>query len=154
MTLRSYRTICLVGLIVVVPVLLAGCGGGQGASTSGTDADGQVIPPADASDGLVITFGARPDPLEKGDNTIRVTVRRADGSPVTDGTVTAVFSMPAMPSMNMPAMRTETTLQHEGEGRYRGTGQLSMGGTWTVGITIAQGSKELATRRLSIVAKE
>lgn len=152
MTPGRYRTIYLIGLIVVAPMLLASCGGGQGASTSATD--GQVIPPGAASDGLVVTFGTRPDPLEKGDNTIQVTVRRADGSPVTDGTVTAVFSMPAMPSMNMPAMRTDTTLQHEGEGRYRGTGQLSMGGTWTVGITIAQGSKELATRRLSIVAKE
>ena len=154
MILAWYRTLCLVGLIVVVPWVVAGCGGGNDVSTGGVGGDGQVIPAGDASDGLVIAFGSRPNPLEKGDNALQVTVRRADGSPVTDGAVTAVFSMPAMPSMNMPAMRTTTTLQHEGEGRYRGTGQLSMGGTWTVGITIAQGSKELATRRLSIVAKE
>ena len=83
-----------------------------------------------------------------------MTVLRADGSPVTDGTVTTVFSMPAMPSMNMPAMRSDATLRHEGEGQYRGTSQLPMGGTWNVAITVAQGASEIATRRTSIVAKE
>ena len=56
--------------------------------------------------------------------------------------------------MNMPAMRSDASLRHEGEGQYRGTGQLSMGGTWNVAITVAQGSSEIATRRTSIVVKD
>ena len=144
---RPTRRVCLV---VFAMTLLVSCGGGQDASVGA----GQVLQPSGAADGLVVSFATQPEPLEKGENTIQVTVTRADGSPVTDAAVAAVFSMPAMPSMNMPAMRSEATLRHEGEGRYRGTGQLSMGGTWNVAVTVAQGSKELATRRLSIVAKE
>ncbi len=136
--------------VAVIFSLLASCGGSEGTRSE----DGQVLPPTGASDGLIVTFGSQPDPLEKGDNAIRVTIKAADGSPMTDGTVTAVFSMAAMPSMSMPAMRSDATLQHEGEGRYRGTGQLEMGGTWNVAIAIAQGSKTHATRRTSIVAKE
>jgi Cu(I)/Ag(I) efflux system membrane fusion protein/cobalt-zinc-cadmium efflux system membrane fusion protein len=113
-----------------------------------------VIPAGGASDGLVVTFGTEPSPPAKGDNTVVVTVKNPDGSPLESGNVKAVFSMPAMPSMNMPAMRSDAALQHEGQGRYRGTGQLSMGGTWTVAITVADGAKELATRQTSIVAKE
>jgi hypothetical protein len=59
-----------------------------------------------------------------------------------------------MPSMNMPAMRSETALTHAGGGRYQGTGQLSMGGTWEVAITVRQGAQDLATRRTSVVARE
>jgi hypothetical protein len=149
------RAICLVALATGFSLVLASCGGNHRAtSTSDASPGGQVIAAADASDDLVITFGSQPDPLEKGDNSIQVTVRQADGSPVTDARVTAVFSMPAMPSMNMPAMRSDATLQHDGAGRYRGTGRLSMGGTWNVAITVARGPGRPATRRLSIVAKE
>jgi Cu(I)/Ag(I) efflux system membrane fusion protein/cobalt-zinc-cadmium efflux system membrane fusion protein len=103
---------------------------------------------------LTVTFDSEPNPPAEGDNTFEVTVKQADGSPVTDATVTTVFSMPAMPSMNMPAMRSEATLQHEDDGRYRGTGQLEMGGTWNVAVSVARGSEELGSRRFSVVAKE
>ncbi len=136
----------------VLAMTLVGCGGPDGTPAAGVTGD--VIPAAGASDGLVVRFGTEPNPPAKGDNTVQVTVTKADGSPLTAGTVTAVFSMPAMPSMNMPAMRSDAALKHEGEGTYRGTGQLSMGGTWNVAITIADGSKEVATRQTSIVAKD
>ncbi|MBI4487082.1 MAG: FixH family protein, partial [Acidobacteria bacterium] len=72
---------------------------------------------------------------------------------VTDAHVTAVFSMPPMPAMNMPAMRSDASLTHVGTGTYRGTGQLSMGGTWNVEVSIARGSGPPDTARFSIVAK-
>jgi hypothetical protein len=62
--------------------------------------------------------------------------------------------MPAMPTMNMPAMRTEASLTPSGAGHYSGNTQLSMGGTWEVTISVREGAKELAARRTSIVAKE
>jgi hypothetical protein len=61
--------------------------------------------------------------------------------------------MPAMPSMNMPAMRTDVPLEHVGQGRYRGNGDLSMGGTWNVAITVERNGKQIGSTKLSVVAK-
>ena len=139
-------------LVLAVP-LVAGCGAGTGGNAPAGQ-DGQVIPAGDATDGLVLTFSSDPNPPAKGANRVTVTVKQADGSPVTDAAVATVWSMPAMPSMNMPAMRSEAALQHEAEGRYRGTSELSMGGTWNVTVTVSRGAEELGTRRLSLVANE
>jgi membrane fusion protein, copper/silver efflux system len=103
--------------------------------------------------GVNIQFHSKPDPLQSGSNTIEVSVKQPDGVPVTDATVTAVFLMPAMPAMNMPAMRSDAPLTHVGNGTYRGTGQLSMGGTWNVNVTVSRGAETLGTSRFSIVAK-
>lgn len=111
--------------------------------------------PATVSSGQRVTveFRSEPDPPRAGDNAYQVTVRQPDGTPVTDANVTAVFSMPAMPSMNMPAMRSDAALTHAGNGIYRGTGQLSMSGTWSVEVSVAQGTGPPDTARFSIVAK-
>ena len=109
--------------------------------------------PASAGQGVAIEFRSEPDPPASGDNTFEVVVTQPDGSPVTDATVEAVFSMPAMPAMNMPAMRSTAALAHEGAGRYRGIGQLSMGGTWNVTVTVSRGAEELGRRNLSVIAK-
>ena len=65
-------------------------------------------------------------------------------------TVEAVFSMPAM---NMPAMRSTAALTHEGSGLYRGSGQLSMGGTWNVIVTASRGADEIGRTTFSVIAK-
>jgi len=145
---------CLFGLCL----LTAGCtrtveappagGTNQGAQS----APASQQPPATIQD-LAIEFRSEPDPPKAGDNTFEVTVKEPDGSPVTDATVTTVFSMPAMPSMNMPAMRSTATLGHEASGRYRGAGQLSMGGTWNVTVTVSRGFEELGSKKFSVVAK-
>ncbi len=147
---RWYRAATIA---VVLAAPLAGCGGGEEASTGVNDRGGFLIPAGESTDGLAITFASTPDPPHAGANTFDVTVTQADGAPLADATVTTVFSMPAMPSMNMPAMRSEATLQHDADGRYRGTGQLSMGGTWNVAVKVVRGSEELASRQLSIVVK-
>lgn len=102
--------------------------------------------------GMEIGVAIEPNPPTLGDNTIGVTVKK-DGAPVTDATVTTVFSMPAMPAMNMPEMRSSATLTPAGEGRYRGVGQLSMAGTWNVRVTVTRNGQELGTKNVSIVAK-
>jgi Cu(I)/Ag(I) efflux system membrane fusion protein/cobalt-zinc-cadmium efflux system membrane fusion protein len=149
---RRYRA-TTTAFALVIPLWLAGCNGGEDASTASSQG-GRVIPAGESTDGLTVVFSSNPDPPQAGDNTFEVIVRRPDGTPLTDATVTTVFSMPAMPLMNMPAMRSEATLQHDTEGRYRGTGQLQMGGTWNVAVRVARGSEALGTRRLSIVAKQ
>ena len=112
-----------------------------------------TVQTTDAGQDLDIQFQSKPDPPQSGSNTIEVSVTDRNGAPVTDATVTAVFSMPAMPAMNMPAMRSDAPLTHAGNGTYRGTGQLSMGGTWNVNVTVSRGTETLGTGRFSIVAK-
>ena len=102
---------------------------------------------------MTVQFSSTPDPPASGTNAFEVTVHDPTGVPVTDATVTAVFSMPAMPSMNMPAMRSEAPLAHAGGGRYRGNGELSMGGTWNVAVTVTREGTSLAVKRFSVVAK-
>ena len=121
-----------------------GSTGGQASTAAGELADGQTV---------AIAFRSDPDPPSSGDNTVEVIVTQPDGSPVTDATVEVVFSMPAMPSMNMPAMRSAATLQHQAAGRYRGTGELSMSGTWNVIVTVSRGTEELSRRTFSVIAK-
>jgi len=121
--------------------------------TQGNTSSGAVQSTDAGTQGLDIQFQSEPDPPRSGANTIEVSVKQPDGAPVTDATVAAVFSMPAMPSMNMPAMRSDSSLTHVGNGVYRGTGQLSMGGTWNVAVTVSRGPEALGRSRFSIVAK-
>ena len=153
MTRKHHRgPVTFAALLFAAVMPLVGCG--ENSAPADDAGPGAVLPAGAAADGLVVTFGTEPNPPEKGDNAVLVTVKRSDGSPVTAGTVTAVFSMPAMPSMNMPAMRSDAALRHEGEGLYRGTGQLSIAGTWNVAVGVAVDAKPIATRHTSIVAKE
>jgi hypothetical protein len=115
-------------------------------------APARVTPGTTTGEGMTIEFRSHSDPPKFGDNTFEVTVRK-DGAPVSDAIVTAEFSMPAMPSMNMPEMHSAATLESQGDGRYRGTGQLSMAGTWNVVVKVLRGAEELGSHRLSIVAK-
>jgi hypothetical protein len=50
-------------------------------------------------------------------------------------------------------MRAEATLTPQGGGVYRGTGQLSMGGTWNVDITVARNGQSMGTAKFSVVAR-
>ena len=143
----------LLGLCVTAQ----GCGGGSQPPASTGTADGRAASAATPSptggQRVAIAFRSEPDPPAAGDNTFEVVVTQPDGSPVTDATVEAVFSMPAMPAMNMPAMRSTATLPHQGSGRYRGGSQLAMGGTWNVMVTVSRGAEELGRRNLSVIAK-
>ena len=56
--------------------------------------------------GMEIQFRSEADPPASGDNTFEVIVAK-DGVRVDDAQVNAAFSMPAMPSMNMPEMHSQ-----------------------------------------------
>jgi len=106
---------------------------------------------ANAGNGLTITFKTIDEPA-KGANKLEAVVKQ-DGKPVTDATVAVTFRMPAMPNMNMPEMRSTTPLTHEKDGRYVGTGQLEMAGTWNVTVTVARGGAQVGSSRFSLQAK-
>jgi nitrogen fixation protein FixH len=144
--------VCLSSLALIA----AGCTSSSDSTSPAETTAGQAPATAGqpASAGQVgIDFRSTPDPPASGDNTYEVTVTQPDGSPVTDATVTVVFSMPAMPSMGMPAMRSEAPLAHQGSGRYMGKGQLEMNGTWSVLVTASRGADEIGRRSFSVIAR-
>jgi RND family efflux transporter MFP subunit len=122
------------------------------------------LPPATAEAGsaahaghetsaVAITFGTEPNPATTGDVTLMVTVKDAAGTPVADANVSVVLFMPAMPSMNMPAMKTDARLLALGNGTYRGTAQIMTPGRWDVTVAVARGGQSLATRQFAVVAR-
>src|SRR5207253_1276267 len=74
--------------------------------------------------GTQITFRTIPDPPKAGDNQLEVIVKDAGGKPIDEAEVTVQFSMPAMPTMNMQAMKSDAKLAPAGGGIYRGSGQV------------------------------
>jgi RND family efflux transporter MFP subunit len=109
--------------------------------------------PAAPGERLAITFRSQPDPPRTGGNTFEVEVRDPAGRPVTDAEVSVVFFMAAMPTMNMPAMQTETSLEHAGGGTYRGTGQVLMGGRWDVTVTVSRDGERIGRQQLGVIAR-
>ena len=100
-----------------------------------------------------ITFRAQPDPPRTGDNTFEVTVKDASGQPISDADVSVTFFMPAMPTMNMPAMRNAAKLPSAGGGIYRGSGQVIMAGRWDVTVDVSRGGQRLGSRQFAVVAR-
>jgi membrane fusion protein, copper/silver efflux system len=100
-----------------------------------------------------ITFRTLPDPPKTGENQLEATVKDASGKPIDDAEVRVQFVMPARPTMNMPAMRSEATLSPAGGGVYRGTGQLMMGGRWDATVVVTRKGQRLGTRQLPVVAR-
>jgi hypothetical protein len=94
-----------------------------------------------------------PDPAKVGDNLLEATVRDAGGKPIGDAEVSVQFFMPAMPTMNMPAMRSEARLTPAGGGVYRGNGQVMMAGRWDATVTVVRGGQRLGTKQLPVVAR-
>lgn len=100
-----------------------------------------------------ITFRTVPDPPKTGDNQLEATVKDAGGKPIDDAEVSVKFFMPAMPTMNMPAMRSEAKLTPVGAGVYRGSGQVMMAGKWDATVTVMRGGQRLGTKQQPIVAR-
>jgi RND family efflux transporter MFP subunit len=109
--------------------------------------------PSGTSAALDITFRPQPDPPKTGESVFEVTVKDASGQPVTDADVSVQFFMPAMPTMNMPAMRNETKLPHAGGGVFRGPGQVMMAGRWDVTVTVSKGGQQLGRKQVAVVAR-
>ena len=110
----------------------------------------QTTPPGQRID---ITFRAQPDPPRTGENTFEVVVKDPAGQPIADADVSVTFFMPAMPTMNMPAMRNSAKLPSAGGGIYRGAGQVIMGGRWDVTVDVSRGGQRLGSRQFAIVAR-
>jgi Cu(I)/Ag(I) efflux system membrane fusion protein len=102
---------------------------------------------------LDIALRSTPDPPKAGATQFEAIVRTPDGKPVTDASVTLVLYMPAMPSMNMPAMRSEAALGHAGHGAYRGTIDVMMNGRWDATVTVTRNGARLASKQLTLMVR-
>ena len=102
---------------------------------------------------LEITFRSQPDPPQTGENTFEVTIKDPQGQPVADAEVSVLFFMPAMPTMNMPAMRNETKLVPAGGGVYRGAGQVMMAGRWDVTVNVTRAGQRLGSSQVAVIAR-
>jgi RND family efflux transporter MFP subunit len=109
-------------------------------------------PPA-GGPALDISFRTQPDPPKTGESVFEVAVKDAKGQLVADADVSVQLFMPAMPTMNMPAMRNETKLPHVGGGVYRGPGQVMMAGRWDVTVVVAKGGQQLGRKQLAVAAR-
>ncbi len=102
---------------------------------------------------LDITFRPLADPPRTGDNTFEVSVRSQAGAAVADADVSVTLFMPAMPTMNMPAMRNETRLPAVGGGIYRGPGQVMMSGRWEATVTVTKDGQRVGSKQFAVVAR-
>jgi Cu(I)/Ag(I) efflux system membrane fusion protein/cobalt-zinc-cadmium efflux system membrane fusion protein len=100
-----------------------------------------------------ITFRSTPEPAKTGENIFEVMVKDPAGQPMADADVVVQLFMPAMPTMNMPAMRSEVKLAPTGRGVYRGPGQVVMGGRWEVTVTVSKGGQRVGSRQFALVAR-
>jgi Cu(I)/Ag(I) efflux system membrane fusion protein/cobalt-zinc-cadmium efflux system membrane fusion protein len=105
------------------------------------------------SPGVDIAFRSQPDPPTTGESTFEVAVKDATGQPLTDVDVSVQQFMPAMPTMNMPAMRSDTKLPHIGAGVYRGPAQVMMAGRWDVTVSVTKGGQTVGRKQFAVVAK-
>jgi RND family efflux transporter MFP subunit len=102
---------------------------------------------------LDITLRTIPDPAKTGDNQFEVVVKDASGKSIDDAEVSVQLLMPAMPTMNMPAMRNDVTLTPAGGGVYRGSGEIMMTGRWDATVTVTRGGQRLASTQVAVVAR-
>ena len=100
-----------------------------------------------------ITLTTKPAPPTTGSNTFDVTLKDASGKLVADADVSLQFYMAAMPAMKMPEMKNTVPLKHVKDGLYSGTGNVMMAGSWDVTVSVKRGGKEVASKKLPLVAK-
>ena len=99
-----------------------------------------------------LDFSTEPSPAQKGSNTVRVKITDSAGKPITGANVRVTFFMAAMPSMNMPAMKTTITASEKDNETYEGKGDLGSAGMWQVTINATKGGHTIATKKLTIKA--
>lgn len=141
------RIVCVLGMLTIA----AACGGGNQETPASESAPAASAPAAPAGGQLDIKL-SNPSEPRTGENTFEVMVMQGS-QPVTDAEVSVELFMAAMPSMNMAEMKNTVTLKHEGNGQYRGTGSVSMAGSWDATVMVMRGGQHLGDQKVTIVAK-
>jgi RND family efflux transporter MFP subunit len=107
---------------------------------------------AGAAPAADVSLRTDPDPPRSGETTFEVRLTQ-QGQPVEGADVKVVLYMPAMPSMNMPAMTSDAALTAAGGGVYRGTAKIPMAGRWDVTVTATRAGARIASKQTTVVAR-
>jgi RND family efflux transporter MFP subunit len=102
---------------------------------------------------LDIAFRTVPDPAKTGENEFEVVLKDPAGIPMDGAEVSVQLFQAAMPTMNMPAQRSETKLTAAGSGVYRGTGQVMTAGRWDATVTVMRNGQRIGRKNLPLVAR-
>ena len=121
-------------------------------ASAGKTPTGKQNQPSTTQKQAMVELTTDPSPAQKGSNTVRVKLTDSAGKPITGAQVTVTFSMPAMPTMGMAAMKTVIKATEAGAGTYEGRGHLGSGGTWRVTVTAQQDGKTIAKKQLTVKA--
>jgi len=86
-------------------------------------------------------------PMKAGeDNPFHAILTDAQGKPIADAHLTVSLTMPAMPSMNMPAMKSTFDLPWDASSQsYKGKGNVPMLGTWNLLVEASKGGSVIAS---------
>ena len=100
-----------------------------------------------------ITLRTEPNPAKGSqENTFHVSVMGADGKPISDTTVKLTLDMPAMPEMNMTAMKVSPAVAWNGSD-YSGKANIPSAGMWNVNIQVLKQNVVVASKKTQLVAK-
>ena len=101
-----------------------------------------------AAQNIGIQFHNDPDPLRVGPNKFQVLVTELAGKRVHDATVQLQISRTAEPHM-----RRTIGLKYYGDGIYRGAGEMTRSGDWTIIAIVRRGGEVIGTRSLSVTVR-
>ena len=97
-----------------------------------------------APDAAKLDIALKTLPSPAGQDKFEVTLKDASGKPVTDVDVSLQLTMAAMPTM-----KSDVKMKLE-EGKYTGTGQMSMAGAWNVTVTVKKDGKQIAEKKSTL----
>jgi Cu(I)/Ag(I) efflux system membrane fusion protein len=92
-----------------------------------------------------------PKAPKTGNNNIRLLLKDASGKAIEDADVEVGLFMPQMG--NMPPMRSNAVLKHEGSGIYSGTIQFLMAWTWEATVTAKKNGQVIGSAKSTMTAR-
>jgi hypothetical protein len=147
-------------VLVLVPLAIATAYGSQppassqggmhdGMPQNGSMEKGQM----ESTQAYKITLRTEPNPAKGSqENTFHLSVTDANGKPVSDATVKLTLEMPAMPEMNMAAMKVSPVVVWNGSD-YSGKSNIPSAGLWNVSMQVLRQNAVVASKKTQLTAK-
>ncbi len=101
-----------------------------------------------------VDLTTEPNPPQRGSNLVRIALSDPAGKPIRGAEVSVIFFMPAMPAMQMAAMKAEGKAIERAPGQYVANVDLQSGGTWQVTVIASKAGAQIASREFSVAASD
>ena len=134
---------------IIRSVTVATLLGGSGLGHRDLHAQASAQSAATSQNPISILFHSDPNPLRVGKNSFEVMVKEGEKA-VKDAEVTLVFEAPGS---NVSTTKSTIALKYRAAGIYRGSGEVTVPGDWSITIIVKREGREAAIRRLAVVAK-